>query len=72
EINDSPGLGMNAKNSSFLSQYIGKRDIVTVTTGTPGKFEIQAITGATISSNGVTNAVNVALNLYKSVAGGIK
>lgn len=72
EINDTPGLGMNAKNASFLRQYIGKRDIVTVTTGTPGKYKIQAITGATITSNGVTNAVNIALNLYKSVAGGIK
>jgi electron transport complex protein RnfG len=70
EINDSPGLGMNAKNPDFLSQYIGMSGKISVTTGTAGKDTIQAITGATITSTGVTNAVNIALDLYKSVAGG--
>ena len=57
---ESPGLGANAVNSSFLNQYAGKggQEISVVKNGQPGGAEIQAITGATITSKAVTRAVN--------------
>ena len=57
---ESPGLGANAVNSSFLNQYAGKggQEISVVKNGQPGDAEIQAITGATITSKAVTRAVN--------------
>lgn len=59
-IDDTPGLGMNAKKESFRNQFIGKSGELTVTKNTPAENEIQALTGATISSNAVTRCVNAA------------
>lgn len=64
-INETPGLGTNVEGKDFLSQYIGKAQ--TLTTGkVASDTEIAALTGATKSSKGVTDAVNIALNAYKS------
>lgn len=63
EISDTPGLGLKAKEPAFKDQYIGKNaESLTVTkSGNAGDTEINAISGATISSNATTNAVNAAL-----------
>ena len=63
EISDTPGLGLKAKEDDFKGQYIGKNaDKLTVTkNGASADTEIDAISGATITSNAVTNAVNAAL-----------
>ena len=56
---------MNAKNDKFLNQYKDKNsEISVIKTGTPSDNEIQALTGATITSKAVTSAVNTALDLY--------
>lgn len=69
-INETPGLGMNAKKESFLSQYIGKSGTLSaVKNKTPGDNEILAITSATVTSKAVTSAVNEALKLYSTVSG---
>jgi Na+-translocating ferredoxin:NAD+ oxidoreductase subunit G len=69
-IDETPGLGMNAKKDSFINQYIGKSGELTVVKNTtPGDSEILAITSATITSKAVTSAVNDALSLYKTVTG---
>lgn len=69
-INETPGLGMNAKKESFISQYIGKSgNLSVVKNQTPGDGEILAITSATITSKAVTNAVNDALSLFTRVSG---
>lgn len=62
EINDTPGLGLKAKEPKFKDQYIGKNvDTLVVTkTGASAENEIDAISGATVTSNAVTNAVNTA------------
>jgi electron transport complex protein RnfG len=62
EINDTPGLGLKAKEPKFKDQYIGKNvDTLVVTkTGASADNEIDAISGATVTSNAVTNAVNTA------------
>lgn len=69
-INETAGLGMNAKNDSFLSQYNGKSSQLSVIkNGTADDSEIQALTGATITSKAVTSAVNIALDLYAETDG---
>lgn len=62
---ETPGLGANAKNESFSSQYMGKSNPIQVVKSAPGENDIQAITGATITSKSVTKGVNAALSLYQ-------
>ena len=64
-IEETPGLGMNAKKDSFKEQYKGKSGQLAVN---KDGGEIVAITSATITSRAVTNAVNQALALYAGVA----
>lgn len=69
-ISETAGLGMNAKNDSFLNQYNGKSgELSVIKNGTLAEDEIQALTGATITSKAMTNAVNIAQNLYTQVGG---
>ncbi len=62
-ISETPGLGMNATGEEFKGQFAGKNaDVLSVTkTGAPAENEIQAMSGATITSSAVTNAVNAAI-----------
>lgn len=63
EISDTPGLGLKANDARFKDQYNGKTaERLTVTkSGNAGDAEINSISGATITSDAVTNAVNAAL-----------
>lgn len=63
EINDTPGLGLKAKEADFKDQYLGKNvdSLVVNKMGASAENEIDSISGATITSNAVTNAVNAAL-----------
>lgn len=70
QINDTPGLGMNAKNPEFLKQFESKTAGIGVNKNAPAENEIQALTGATITSSAVTDAVNTALENYAKVTGG--
>ena len=70
-INETPGLGMNAKKDSFLSQYVGSEGPFTVIKNDkPEENEILAITSATITTNAVTKAVNEAKALFEEVKEG--
>jgi len=69
-INDTPGLGMKAKEPKFLDQFKDKIAEIGVNKNTPGENEIQALTGATITSQAVTRAVNTALERFEKVTGG--
>ena len=63
-IGETTGLGMEARdNPAFTKQYEGKLvETFTVVKNSPAEeSEIQAITGATITSKAVTNAVNAVL-----------
>ena len=62
-INDTPGLGMKAQEPEFKNQYIGKNaeSLSVKKGGGAGETEIDSISGATITSSAVTNAVNAAL-----------
>ena len=63
--NETPGLGQNVTKESFYNQFSGLNgDIVAAKGGTANSDnnEINAVTGASISSRAVTNAVNTALD----------
>ena len=66
---ETPGLGQNAKQESFYSQFSGlSGEISVVKSGANEESqEINAITGATITSRAVTKAVNEALTLCKEI-----
>ncbi len=70
ETSDTPGLGLKAKDAPFKDQYIGKTaEKLSVTkSGNAGDAEINAISGATITSDAVTNAVNAALYYQQNYA----
>lgn len=67
-ISETAGLGMNADSDDFKNQFAGKSGEIGVNKNTPADNEIQALTGATITSKAVTQAVNIALDLYEEVA----
>ncbi len=65
---ETPGLGANATEESFRSQYIGKSGSLSVTKKEPaGDNEILAMTSSTITTTAVTNGVNTALNFFNEV-----
>ena len=61
-INDTAGLGMKAKEDSFSSQFAVTK------TGATSDNQIDAISGATITSSAVTSAVNAGLAYYRTLA----
>ena len=63
EISDTPGLGLKAQDAEYTDQFVGKNaDALTVTkSGSATETEINAISGATVTSEATTNAVNAAL-----------
>ncbi len=65
---ETAGLGMNAAKPEWKGQYAGKNvDTFVVTkNGAAADNEIDAIGGATITSNAVTGAVNAAVHFAKN------
>ena len=61
---ESPGLGANASKPEFYGQFAGKSAGLSVTKGPAGENEISAISGATITSRGITEAVDGALRYF--------
>ena len=64
---ETPGLGSKAAEESFLSQYVGKSADMQLTvtkTGAQSEAEIDAISGATKTTNGVTGGVNRAFTYF--------
>lgn len=57
--NETPGLGANAANESFYGQFAGKSGEVAVT---KDGGDIEALTGATITSRAVADAATEAIN----------
>ena len=60
-MNETPGLGAKADEPDFRAQYEGKTGEIEVVKTAAGDTSIQAIAGATKTSNGVTKGVNIAL-----------
>lgn len=64
---ETPGLGAKASEPEFAGQFKEKLGKYLVVTKTPpdADYQIQAISGATITSTAVTNGVNVALAYWR-------
>ena len=60
-MKETPGLGAKAADESFRDQYDGKSGEVGVSKTGADDTHIEAISGATKTSNGVTRGVNLAL-----------
>ena len=69
--NETPGLGQNAAKESFYSRYAGlKKGVSLLKNGAKAENnEVDAVTGATITSTAVTRAVNAALDDFEKVKG---
>ena len=71
--NETPGLGDNASKPAFRDQFKGKSSEQLVVVKDKSKAEnIQAMTGATISSRAVTKAVKGSVDVVAAFAGGKK
>lgn len=57
---ETPGFGANAQKPTFKAQFLEKKPPLTVTKQASAANEIQAITGATITSAAITEGVNTA------------
>ena len=70
ELKETPGLGTKVNDKSFLETYQGfYEDVILVKREADrSKNEVQGITGATRSSEGVTRAVNTAIDVFKRSA----
>lgn len=60
---ETPGLGSNIQNEEFLRQFEGKREVSEVKLN----GEIEAVTGATISSTAVAEGVRKAMRVFEKV-----
>ncbi|MBR4072864.1 MAG: RnfABCDGE type electron transport complex subunit G [Clostridia bacterium] len=66
--NETPGLGQNVTKKSFYSQFADKSSEITVVKNGAEGNQINAVTGATISSRAVTKAVNQALSYFNQIS----
>lgn len=69
-ISETPGLGMKAKEPAFKDQFNGKpaATFEVVKTAPSADSQIQAISGATFTSNAVIGAVNAAVYFVNNCA----
>ncbi|MGE9984176.1 RnfABCDGE type electron transport complex subunit G [Desulfovibrio sp. SGI.169] len=63
-LKETPGLGMRVTEPAFASQFSGARAPVALTAQGGG---IDAVSGASISSGGVVEAVNKAAQVYSRI-----
>lgn len=70
-LSETAGLGMKADTDDFKNQFRGMNaaQISYTKSGKQNDYEIDAISGATITTSAVTNAVNAGLNYYESIGG---
>jgi electron transport complex protein RnfG len=69
--NETPGLGSKASDEPFKGQFPGKTsNQLAVTKDASKKDNIQAMTGATITSKAVTKGVKEAVDAVADITGG--
>jgi electron transport complex protein RnfG len=69
KLAETPGLGALVQEPKFIDQYTGKpiaESFKVVKAAPANPNEIESVSGATISSNAVTTAINDAVNHYKT------
>ncbi len=73
DISETAGLGMKSKEPKFKDQFVDLAvQALTVVKASPSAAgEIEAISGATITSRAVTNAVNAAFSYFAFLTEGV-
>lgn len=71
-IGETAGLGMNADTPAFKDQFVGKQveKLQYTKNGATQDDEINAISGATVTTNAMTNGVNAGLCAFRVMEGG--
>ena len=71
-IGETAGLGMNADTPAFKDQFVGKQveQLQYTKNGATQDDEINAISGATVTTNAMTNGVNAGLCAFQYEKGG--
>lgn len=71
-LSETAGLGMEADTDSFKSQFAGKKveKFEYTKQGASADNEIDALSGATVTTDGVVNAVNAGLSYVNYLKGG--
>lgn len=71
-ISETAGLGMKADTPEFQGQFKGKNveKIEYTKSGAAAENQIDALSGATITTNAMTNGVNAGLDAFHHVKGG--
>lgn len=71
-IGETAGLGMNADTPAFKDQFVGKQveKLQYTKNGATQDDEINAISGATVTTNAMTNGVNASLCAFRVMEGG--
>ncbi|MCH1983588.1 RnfABCDGE type electron transport complex subunit G [Ruminococcus sp. OA3] len=71
-INETAGLGMKADTDEFKNQFKDKNveKFEYTKTGAASDAQIDALSGATITTNAVTNGVNAGLSAFQYLKGG--
>ena len=72
DISETAGLGMKADTDQFKGQFKEKKvsQFNYTKSGASAEYEIDAISGATITTNAMVNAVNAGLVYTGSISGG--
>lgn len=71
-IGETAGLGMNADTPAFKDQFVGKQveKLQYTKNGATQDDEINAISGATVTTNAMANGVNAGLCAFRVMEGG--
>ncbi|MBR2274534.1 MAG: RnfABCDGE type electron transport complex subunit G [Lachnospiraceae bacterium] len=71
-IGETAGLGMKADTPEFKEQFKDKQvsQFSYTKSGASQEYEIDALSGATITTNAMTNAVNAGLIYFQNITGG--
>lgn len=71
-IGETVGLGMNADTPAFKDQFVGKQveKLQYTKNGATQDDEINAISGATVTTNAMTNGINAGLCAFRVMEGG--
>lgn len=71
-IGETAGIGMNADTPAFKDQFVGKQveKLQYTKNGATQDDEINAISGATVTTNAMTNGVNAGLCAFRVMEGG--
>lgn len=71
-IGETAGLGMNADTPAFKDQFVGKQveKLQYTKNGATQDDKINAISGATVTTNAMTNGVNAGLCAFRVMEGG--